>query len=288
MTSSTTPAPRLFKIAVGGRDVWLSGGRYTLGRSELCSIALDDARASRYHALLSVTGDALTVEDVGSVNGTFLNGTRVRSIPIGLVEGDRVIVGSTEIVLITSLPADQLPVARRPSTIPPVHKSLTPQSQRLDTPAGHATERADSLKLLGEVADRAMRAGHIEDAVRMAGPEVERLLGEIRARRRVSAAHLEWALDRALALAAATRAERWLDLALEIASADPRLLELEQRVTELERAATAVGPASALRLRRWADAIRTSLPSTAVSLLVRIGRIADVSARSEGGSPRGP
>jgi len=288
MASSSTPAQRLFKVAVREREVWLSEGRYTVGRSELCSVPIEDARASRYHALLSVNEGTLTVEDVGSANGTFLNGTRVRSIPIALAPGDRVVIGSTEIVILMVLASDHFPPASRPTTVPPVHRSLTPQSQKLGTPPGHATERADALKLLGEVADRAMRAGHVEDAARMAGPELDRMVAEIRAGRSVQVVHLEWGLDQSLALAGATQAERWLELGLEIAAADPRLLESEQRVSALERAAAAVGPASARRLRRWEEAVRTALPSTAVSLLVRIGRIADLTARSDAGSTRGP
>jgi pSer/pThr/pTyr-binding forkhead associated (FHA) protein len=277
---SSPPAQRLFKITVRGRDVWLSAGRYTVGRSEQCSIPVDDARASRFHAQLTVSSDSVTVEDVGSANGTFLNGTRVRSVPVMLTEGDRVLVGSSEIVVSASMQPNE-PAARRPVTIPPAHASTVPPSHRLLQTMGNATERADSLKLLGEVAERAMRAGHVEDAVRMAGPEVERVLGEIRARRSLAPSHLEWGLDHALSLAAATRAERWLELALDIAASDPRLLEREERMSTLERAATAIGPSSATAIRRWEQRVRSMLPSTAVTLLLRISRIADASARED-------
>jgi pSer/pThr/pTyr-binding forkhead associated (FHA) protein len=284
IVQSAPPVQRLFKITVRGRDVWLSAGRYTIGRSEACSIPVEDARASRYHAQLTVSGEKITIEDVGSANGTFLNGTRVRTIPVTLAEGDRVLVGSSEIVIAASMPPEQTTL--RPVTVPPVHASMVPPSHNLFTGVGQATEKADSLKLLGEVAERAMRAGHVEDAVRMAGPEVERVLGEVRAHRSLTPSHLEWGLDHALGLAAATRAERWFELALEIAASDPHLLERDDRMSMLERAATAIGSNAAKPLKRWEERVRSSLPSNAVGLLLRVNRIAQLCARPENGSSR--
>lgn len=53
-------------------------GRTTLvGRDPGCDITLPDAGISRRHAMLTVVGDTLWVEDMASTNGTFLNGTRL-------------------------------------------------------------------------------------------------------------------------------------------------------------------------------------------------------------------
>lgn len=67
----------------------------TVGRAPGCGIPLaDDKFASSLHARLWVQGGRLWVEDLGSTNGTWLNGERL-SGPRPLTRGDRVQVGRT-------------------------------------------------------------------------------------------------------------------------------------------------------------------------------------------------
>jgi hypothetical protein len=68
------------------------GERTTIGRSPDCDIFLDDVTVSRKHAVL-VQGDAdFSIEDLGSLNGTFVNRRRIDS-PTTLESGDEVQVG---------------------------------------------------------------------------------------------------------------------------------------------------------------------------------------------------
>ena len=53
--------------------------RIVLGRGVNCDIQLQDSEISRRHAMLEIKGDAATVSDLGSTNGTFVDGVRVRS-----------------------------------------------------------------------------------------------------------------------------------------------------------------------------------------------------------------
>ena len=53
--------------------------RVVLGRGVNCDIQLQDSEISRRHAMLEIKGDAATVSDLGSTNGTFVDGVRVRS-----------------------------------------------------------------------------------------------------------------------------------------------------------------------------------------------------------------
>jgi hypothetical protein len=70
-------------------------GETTVGRAPGCGIALaDDKFASSLHARLWVQGGRLWVEDLGSTNGTWLNGERLAG-PRPLSRGDRVQVGRT-------------------------------------------------------------------------------------------------------------------------------------------------------------------------------------------------
>jgi predicted Zn finger-like uncharacterized protein len=56
--------------------------RVVLGRGVTCDIQLQDSEISRRHAMLEIKGDAATVSDLGSTNGTFVDGIRVHTRPI--------------------------------------------------------------------------------------------------------------------------------------------------------------------------------------------------------------
>ena len=63
-----------------------------------------DAEISRQHARITHTGDEYMIEDLGSTNGTFLNGRKI-SRPEVLSAGDRIQVGATTLVVQVSVPA---------------------------------------------------------------------------------------------------------------------------------------------------------------------------------------
>ena len=57
-----------------GRRYKLGDGEYVIGRRSDCQIFVPDMRVSRQHARLWRDGDGWTLEDLGSNNGTFVNG----------------------------------------------------------------------------------------------------------------------------------------------------------------------------------------------------------------------
>jgi Protein of unknown function (DUF3662)/FHA domain len=69
--------------------------RVVLGRSRDCDIQLADANVSRRHAELRQEGTAYWIVDLGSTNGTEVNGKRVKRAK--LREGDTITLGSTQI-----------------------------------------------------------------------------------------------------------------------------------------------------------------------------------------------
>jgi pSer/pThr/pTyr-binding forkhead associated (FHA) protein len=71
-------------------------GSATVGRSTSSDIVLPDEAVSRSHAAFRVDGQTLVVEDLGSSNGTLVNGELI-DIPCRLAPGDVVTVGSTEL-----------------------------------------------------------------------------------------------------------------------------------------------------------------------------------------------
>jgi pSer/pThr/pTyr-binding forkhead associated (FHA) protein len=65
----------------------------TIGRAE-CDVELNDPDVSRRHAVVRQVDAGLAVEDLGSTNGTFVNGVRVEGI-VELSAGDQVRFGNT-------------------------------------------------------------------------------------------------------------------------------------------------------------------------------------------------
>jgi hypothetical protein len=66
-----------------------------LGRGDQADIRLEDGFASARHARLVPQGDVMVLEDLGSTNGTYLNGEPLRG-PQPLHTGDRIRIGDTE------------------------------------------------------------------------------------------------------------------------------------------------------------------------------------------------
>jgi sigma-B regulation protein RsbU (phosphoserine phosphatase) len=82
------------------RRVSLEGQSLSLGRSHDNDLSYpEDASLSRKHLMLSIDGNRIQVEDLGSKNGTLLNGTRITA-PETLSPGDRLIVGHLELTLV--------------------------------------------------------------------------------------------------------------------------------------------------------------------------------------------
>jgi hypothetical protein len=77
-----TEGPALVVRSGGGRSgehFLIERERTTIGRSPECDIFLDDVTVSRKHAVIVNANDAVTIEDQGSLNGTFLNRRRIES-----------------------------------------------------------------------------------------------------------------------------------------------------------------------------------------------------------------
>jgi pSer/pThr/pTyr-binding forkhead associated (FHA) protein len=73
-------------------------GKLNVGRGRSADLALDDPAVSSEHASISVEGLTLVIEDLGSSNGTFVNGERIEDA-VRLGVGDRIRVGDTEIAV---------------------------------------------------------------------------------------------------------------------------------------------------------------------------------------------
>ena len=75
------------------RSVVLTTEIVTIGRLPECDVTLADKGASRRHAQIRVKADRYTLTDLGSTNGTRLNGQTVQSRELS--DGDRISIGAT-------------------------------------------------------------------------------------------------------------------------------------------------------------------------------------------------
>jgi pSer/pThr/pTyr-binding forkhead associated (FHA) protein len=75
----------------GGESFGIEGERVTIGRSPDADVFLDDVTVSRNHALVVKRRDGLYIDDLGSLNGTYVNRRRIESHK--LRHGDELQVG---------------------------------------------------------------------------------------------------------------------------------------------------------------------------------------------------
>jgi hypothetical protein len=108
-----------------GRDmIPLSGQRVTLGKASTNDVSLDhDDTVSRLHAVFENLGFAWSIRDLGSRNGTFLNGERISAERV-LRSRDEVRVGKTKLIFWEVRdsgegPRDEETMAAQPSELPP-------------------------------------------------------------------------------------------------------------------------------------------------------------------------
>lgn len=78
------------------RSVQLAPGENVLGRDPRCAVWIDASGVSRRHAVVRVAEARVTIEDLGSRNGTFVSGVPVRE-ERALSDGDRIELGSATV-----------------------------------------------------------------------------------------------------------------------------------------------------------------------------------------------
>jgi hypothetical protein len=89
------PPREVVTLSFEGREIPVTGERVVLGRSRECDVRLTDANVSRRHAEVRLEDGSYWVVDLGSTNGTELNGRHVDRAKLS--DGDTITLGSTEI-----------------------------------------------------------------------------------------------------------------------------------------------------------------------------------------------
>ena len=84
----------------GGEFPLKPNKQVVIGRSSELDMVLVEDMVSRKHAKIAVQGAKITIEDLGSTNGTFVNGEKVRTAR--LKEGDRILIGTSILKLVVA------------------------------------------------------------------------------------------------------------------------------------------------------------------------------------------
>jgi hypothetical protein len=218
----------------------LSPGQFLIGRSTDCQLSVDDPLVSRRHARLLVTDEAVYVEDLGSRNGVLVDGVRIEG-RCRLRDGSRIIVGGQEMVIVdaqrsaTSAPGSlthgDSSSLRHPTlslSHPPVTgatasangaTSLAAQEPAVDDPS----RRVDALRLLGGVANKALALGRVDEAERILGTRLSRILETTRRTPSdMPADVVDQAARFAARLAGATGKGSWVDFVVDLYAAQMR------------------------------------------------------------------
>jgi DNA-binding winged helix-turn-helix (wHTH) protein len=91
-------------LVVESREIALMNGTNIVGRAPDATIQVDSPSVSRYHARIEVSDGETTLEDLGSKNGTRLDGTAVTS-PASLVDGSEIRLGTVVLTFRVAPPA---------------------------------------------------------------------------------------------------------------------------------------------------------------------------------------
>jgi len=172
-----------FRLRVGNEQIALGLGVSLIGRDAgACRITIFDTLISRRHARIQCDGEHATVEDLGSRNGTRLNGVLI-SGPHALREGDRIGIGSYELSvgvldsrepewqdmptgLIRVCPDCQTPYSAGVGTCPQCG-STSVDSQPSHTRGDDTTRGRWSLGMLVEMLGKSMLMGRPADAEKL-------------------------------------------------------------------------------------------------------------------------
>ncbi|MCA9646572.1 MAG: FHA domain-containing protein, partial [Myxococcales bacterium] len=219
------------------QEIDLSPGVTVLGRSPTCHVTLDDPLVSREHAQLSVRGNQVTVQDLGSRNGTLVNGEKLAGTQ-ELRDGDRVRLGTQELVFyhlddadraagratgfMTRCAACGVPYPAEAGTCPNCGSDHRVEDDTVSGVVG-ATDQNWTLQLLIEVLQRAETVNRTEDVERLLERARANIEGRLAANHHVAPEHLDAVAVSASRLARRLGNARWGRWALDVFAAANRL-----------------------------------------------------------------
>jgi hypothetical protein len=249
-----------YLLRVDGMEIPFNRPRLVVGRSSTCDIQLDSPSASRQHAVIELEEKGLSVRDLGSRNGVFVNGVLIRQ-PLALEIGDLVRVGDHVI------------------EIAPFGAHVEEESAELEVDVEWeevSTRRVDPIEIVRGIVDHALARGDHEEAEGIIGGHLRVLLREVESGRPVSPHVIQAASEYALRLADCGGQGAWVDYVIALHLHARQLLALAT-VRELFRLAPIARYRDGRALRSYLELLVTEgreLGTDAALVLERMKRYA--------------
>ncbi len=224
-----------FRLRYLQHDFEMGEGEFLIGRSPSCQLSLDDPLVSRRHALLIVTANEVSTEDLGSRNGVLVNGQRINGRHT-LTIGDRILIGAQEMTLLESKSEEQpgltstarlarLSITKMPTdtkgsgtatashfvTAPPA-LSNGPREDTMQAPR----RPVGGLAVIASVAEKSLSMNRVDEAERIVSASLLDVLEQLRAGQHVGGEVVDTAARLAARLASGTGKGSWLDFVVEL------------------------------------------------------------------------
>lgn len=141
-----------------GKQISVKEGTTIIGRKEDSGLIIASTRVSRHHSQLTLQGNDIKIEDLGSANGTIVNGQRITRA-CSLKAGDQILIGPLGFLVQidgrrtpggqpSSNPASQSPVQNPPTRTPPQTQASKPIQLSPKPPASKPPGPEDFLDSL--------------------------------------------------------------------------------------------------------------------------------------------
>lgn len=232
-----------FRLRYLAHDLELAVGEFVIGRSTECQLSVDDPLVSRRHAMMKITRDAVTVQDLGSRNGVLVNAMKIEG-ERALVPGDKISIGSQEMQLLSAdeafpnLTRTNEDVYRRATQTlgaayvvdlrnvmeatggtlvsGPNAPTPGPGDRISDPPTADTARSRQSFQLLGGVADKALAMGRVDEAERLLQALLLDVITRAREGQVIDPTTAESAAKYAARLGGATTRGAWVDYVFEL------------------------------------------------------------------------
>lgn len=258
-----------YRLRLRATELDLPYGELTIGRGTDCFLRIDDDLVSRRHARLLVTREGVTLEDLGSRNGSRVNGVQVQG-SIRLQVGDEVEIGAQTFRLLESGVGPRAPTA----TLPPIRacpvcKGVMDARAESCPHCGvgqgaaqeDSTRSMTSFELLLGVGDKMLSLGRTDEAERMLGPRLKELLARAEKGDVPPPSEIAAGMRRGVRLAASTRRPDWYAWIFELARLARYPID-DATLDELHAQMLVAKPPVAEAVQAYLDAQTGSDPAT--------------------------
>ena len=220
-----------FRLLWGSRNLELDSGVVLFGRSDDCQLCTDDPLVSRQHARFEISDNQAFVQDLGSRNGVEVNGERIFQ-RTSLHPGDRIKIGNQLLSFLFGRETGSWSEPPAP------------------------TRRFDALGVVGELSEKAIALGRIDEAERLIEGPFLQLTEDVKSGADIASAVVSKATELGIRLAATTLRAVWIDRLVLLyarlgrpwpADVIDALYDIIRKVNDIDRVA----------LREYAGILRT-------------------------------